>query len=130
LVKVLIMEDEINIAFVLKTFLTEVGYDVIVAEDGIKGLKLLQTGLLPDIILLDLNMPGMSGRAVAERLYLDDRLAKVPVVIVSGSSPASLDFPSKDIYDAYIAKPFELSDVLEIVQKLTDFNHQKGIVHL
>ncbi|WP_028308710.1 response regulator [Desulfitibacter alkalitolerans] len=130
MVKVLIMEDEINIAFVLKTFLTEVGYDVIVAEDGIKGLKLLQTGLLPDIILLDLNMPGMSGRAVAERLYLDDRLAKVPVVIVSGSSPASLDFPSKDIYDAYIAKPFELSDVLEIVQKLTDFNHQKGIVHL
>ncbi|MBS3968470.1 MAG: response regulator [Clostridia bacterium] len=125
MVKILIMEDEINIAFVLKTFLTEVGYDVTIAENGVNGLKLLQSSPLPDIILLDLNMPGMSGRAVAERLYLDDRLTKVPVVIVSGSSPASSDFPPEEIYDAYIAKPFELSEVLEVVERFTDLNRQK-----
>lgn len=126
MVRVLIMEDEINIAFVLKTFLTEFGYEVAVAENGIKGLKLLQSGSLPDIILLDLNMPGMSGHAVAERLYLDDRLTKIPVVIVSGSSPSSPDFPPKEIYDGYIAKPFELLEVLEVVKRFTELKRQRG----
>jgi len=123
--KILVIEDEINISFVLKTFLNEEGYEVVVAENGTKGLSLLQTQLLPDVILLDLKMPGMKGRVVAETIKANERLKRIPIVIISGSFSNSKDFPPKDAYNAYITKPFELLEVLEVIKKLT--NHRKNI---
>ena len=62
--------------------LTEVGYSVVEAASGEEGLRLVAE-LKPDVILLDLNMPGMDGFSVLERLKQNGDTATIPVVIVT-----------------------------------------------
>ncbi len=121
--KILIVEDEFNIAYILKTFLNDEGYEVYLAENGSKGLSLLQTEPLPDVILLDLKMPGIKGRVVAETIKSDEKLKRIPIIIISGSFLNSEEFPPKETYNAYIGKPFELMEVLEVIKRLTNDSH-------
>jgi len=58
-------------------------------------------------------MPGMSGRALIETMRSQPRLRDIPVVIISGSIPDQNDFPSKDCYKTFIAKPFDLDEVIK-----------------
>jgi len=122
LAKILVIEDNENIRFLFEEFLTYAGHDVRLAENGIKGLEILQTNPLPDIILLDLIMPNMDGSTVAKNISADERLSKIPIVIISGSTDAFKKPLPNNIYCAYITKPFDLDDVLETIDKFT--NHK------
>jgi CheY-like chemotaxis protein len=117
--RVLIMEDEPNIAFVLKIAMSEEGHEVRTCQDGLCGLQQLENGPLPDIVLVDLCMPRVSGRAVVETMHKNQKFQEIPVVIMSGSIPDSRSFPPADSYRTLITKPFDLFKVLEIVNELT-----------
>ncbi|MDD4239454.1 MAG: response regulator [Desulfotomaculaceae bacterium] len=117
--RVLIMEDEPNIAFVLKIAMSEEGHEVKTCQDGLSGLQQLEKGPIPDIVLVDLCMPRVSGRTVVESMHKNQRFKEIPVVIISGSIPDSRNFPPANSYRTLISKPFDLFKVLETVNELT-----------
>ncbi|HUW50645.1 MAG TPA: response regulator [Sulfuricella sp.] len=99
-----------------------------VANDGLEAMKMLRQEApygnlpLPDLVLLDLNMPKMDGREVLRQIKFDDRLKHIPVVILTTSAA------EKDIAQAYgmhancyITKPVELEEFMEIVKSIEGF---------
>ena len=79
---ILIIEDDKFLREMIAKRLQEEGYNVSMAVDGEEGIKKIQ-GEKPDLILLDLILPGIDGFEVLERMRKDSELAKIPVVILS-----------------------------------------------
>lgn len=117
--RVLIIEDEPAIALVLQELLTDEGHEVTTALDGLAGLERLRHEPTPGIVLVDLFMPGMSGRDVVQSMRADEQLNAVPVVIITGAVPDPRDFPPEGSYQALLPKPFDLEDVIEKVKNLS-----------
>ena len=80
--RILIVEDEQKIADTLKLGLTEQGYGVEVAYDGLIGWKMMQNQSF-DIVILDINLPGMNGYDVLEALRNQPVMQDVPVIVIS-----------------------------------------------
>lgn len=117
--RVLIVEDEPAIAMVLTELLADEGYDVISELDGLSGLNRIREEPRPDVVLIDLFMPRLSGREVLERMRSDPEIAAIPVMLITGAVPDENDFPPKGSYQAMLSKPFDLQDVLNHVRELT-----------
>jgi CheY-like chemotaxis protein len=111
---VMVIEDDEGIRAALAQALIEEGYLVITAENGRQGLDQLRSGPLPGLILLDLMMPVMDGRAFLEVRAGDPRLADVPVVVVTADTRATHHSSSLDA-QAILAKPLSLQTLLETV---------------
>ncbi len=114
--KILIIDDErSNITYLMS--LLKHDYKLIAALDGLKGLEMAAGvggggGSAPDLILLDVMMPGMDGYQVCERLKSDDRTRNIPVIFVTAASDANDETRGFDLGAAdYIAKPFHPSVV-------------------
>lgn len=120
MVRVLIIEDEPEISMILEEVLTEEGYEVTAISDGISGLKHLRDYPHPGIVLIDLFIPGISGKGVIEAMRKDPELMEIPVVIMTGAVPSLRDFPDDVNYQALLSKPFDLAEVIRIVHRLTD----------
>lgn len=116
--KILIIEDEEILANLLKNKLQEKGYEVILAEDGEKGLARIKKGGL-DLIVLDIVMPKMGGFEVLEEMQKDEELKKNSVIIISNSGQPveisrAIDLGVKD----YLIKTqFDPKEVIEKVIK-------------
>lgn len=82
--KILIIEDEEIILSLLEKKLSREGYEVSSAGDGQEGLKMMRE-LSPDLILLDIIMPRMGGFEVMEEMQKDEKLKKIPIIVVSNS---------------------------------------------
>ncbi len=110
--RVLIIDDEPAVLMVLREIFNDEGYDVNTAPNGLAGLKLLEQGPLPEIILIDLLMPGMGGRDFVMTLRSKLGLVKIPVILITGTIPNPEDFPPQGSYQDIICKPFEIEDVI------------------
>jgi len=76
----------------------------------------------PDLILLDLGLPGKDGRQVLAEIKVDDRLRSIPVVIMTASTDQQDMLVSEDLHvEAYLVKPVELTKFLDLVTKLKHF---------
>jgi two-component system phosphate regulon response regulator PhoB len=105
---ILIVEDEADIAEVITFNLTREGYKVITAADGQKGLMLAQSKL-PDVVLLDLMLPGMGGLDVCRALKKDQKTSRISIIIVSAKGEESDVVTGLEMgADDYIAKPFSI----------------------
>jgi CheY-like chemotaxis protein len=111
----------------LKIALSDEGHEVTTAFDGLSGLEQLSRSPLPEVVFVDLNMPGLSGRAVVEIMHDTPGLKDIPVVILSGSIPDSPDFPPDETYNALITKPFDLYDVIETTSYFTSACGMAGL---
>lgn len=122
---ILLIDDNLNNLKVLQLGLSRNGYDVFSASSGAAALEFIQT-TLPNIILLDVVMPGMNGFEVCSRLKAAPRTCDIPVIFVS-----SLDDMIDRVHGLeiggvdYIAKPFELQDVLARVRIHLTLQQQK-----
>src|SRR5260370_5464608 len=83
--RILIIEDERDLTQVLTYNLQKEGYDTTVAHDGQEGLRKAQT-LLPDLIILDLMLPALSGTEVLRELKAGERTREIPVIILTAKS--------------------------------------------
>lgn len=121
--KILIMEDEKVLSELLERKLKEDGYDVSLVENGNAGLEFLQTQI-PDLVLLDIIMPGKDGFEVMEAMNANEAtsLKKIPVVIVSNSGqPVEIDKAlALGVRDYLIKAKFDPQEVLEKVHKQLD----------
>jgi CheY-like chemotaxis protein len=117
--RILIIDDELAIAMVLKELLSDEGYEIIVASNGVTGLQILETEPPPEIILMDLLMPGMGGREIVNVIRAKPDLAKIPIILLTGAMPNISDFPPEGSYQDIINKPFEIEDVISKINFLS-----------
>ncbi|WP_242339575.1 MULTISPECIES: response regulator [unclassified Anaeromyxobacter] len=110
---VLVVEDDPDIREALAEALGGEGYDVALAENGQDALDVLRDCPRPDVILLDLLMPVMSGWQFRQEQLADPALAGIPVVVVSASPPGDAQ------PDRYLPKPFSIDDLLSTVAELS-----------
>lgn len=125
--KILILDDEQDIQTYLSTLLEDNGYATEIAENGEVGMEKAKAGK-PDLITLDISMPGKSGVKFYRELKADPELAGIPVVIVTGVTGyggASDDFKKfistrKQVPapDAFMPKPIEAAELLKKVAEL------------
>ncbi|HOP74306.1 MAG TPA: response regulator [Bacillota bacterium] len=117
--KVLIIDDEPDITTVLQAALEMEGHQVQTANSGMYGLVLLEEGFQPDVVLLDLNMPGMGGTVFLEEA--DSRgYGRFPVIWLTGAVSGSSDMICDGRYQRVIAKPFDLIALLETVDQMLE----------
>ena len=108
--KILLVEDEQKIADALKMGLTENGYDVETAYDGNIGWKLFEQCSF-DLIILDINLPGITGYELCKRIR--SRNAQVPVIMLTALNSLNDKIEGYDAgADDYIIKPFEFKELL------------------
>lgn len=127
LARIIVADDEKNIAMVLEAVLVQDGHIVDKVHDGRAALELMRSGPeTPDLVLLDLSMPFMDGKAVVESMRADARLRHIPVVIITGSTLNGQGFPAAESYQALITKPFDLAQVLDCARNLLGRNRTRA----
>jgi two-component system, OmpR family, alkaline phosphatase synthesis response regulator PhoP len=116
--KVLIVEDEKILYNLLKDKLEEVGYQVVIAVDGVEGLEKIKTEK-PDLILLDIIMPRKNGLELLEDVQKDKGLKEIPVIIISNSGqPVEIEKARELGADDWLIKTeFDPNEVIEKVKK-------------
>ncbi len=116
---ILIVEDDVFLADLYKTKFTLEGFKVLAAYDGEKGLELAKKSV-PDVILLDLVLPKMSGFDVLREIKLDKKVRDVPVILLTNLSQKSdVEKGLKLGADDYLIKAhFMPSEVVEKIKKL------------
>ena len=124
--KILIIDDDRELSLALSVRLKAADYDVDVAGDGESGLQKLAAGAdhwthRPDIVLLDVRMPGIDGLEVIRQMKRDPRLADIPVIFLSAGAQetvkrAALNAGGK----LFLEKPFEARALLEAIRRVLE----------
>ena len=110
--KVLIIDDEINIIELLKMNLKKHGYDVIYALNGEDGMP-LAIEHKPDVILLDLMLPGIDGFEICRRIKMEKEIARIPIIMLTAKSEETDKVIGLGIgADDYITKPFGIRELI------------------
>ena len=108
---VLVIEDDADCREALVRSLEHAGYEVIAAVDGSAGLQLLQWGIVPCVVLLDLMMPVMDGWTFRRRQLADPAVAAIPVIVISADSRATELATSPGVL-AVLLKPIDVDALL------------------
>jgi DNA-binding response OmpR family regulator len=110
--KILIVDDEVDFLRAIEGHLSAAGFDVICAENGLEG-EMKAGRDLPQLVLLDLRIPGMDGLTLCDRLKHSPATSAIPVIMMTGLSSelgrsTALETGAND----YLLKPFQFSELL------------------
>lgn len=111
----LIIEDERDIAALFRHVLDVAGYRTEIVMNGRDAVKRLDS-LRPDIVLLDLNLPGVPGAKILEKMRADQSLMSVPVVVITAYAEAAVSLPVEP--DLVLLKPVNLDQLSNLIQRL------------
>lgn len=110
--RILIIEDEVNIIELLRYNLEENGYVVEFATDGLKGLECVKT-FQPQLILLDLMLPGLDGIEVCKKIKQSELSEQIPIIMLTAKSTETDKVLGLEIgADDYLTKPFSIRELL------------------
>lgn len=124
--KVLVIDDESEIRHITRKLLESAGHEVIEAEDGEEGLQILEEER-PDVILLDIMLPGIDGWEVCKRIKSKDELEEIPIAIFTVKDGDEDVFNSlRCNADLHITKPFENELLLDAVNALLENRAQRS----
>lgn len=112
MVKVLVVDDESNMRFLIRMILESAGYEVAEAAHGGHALERVKDSRV-DLVVTDLMMPVMTGRELVDRLRADPRTASIPIVVISANSRTVATAA-----DVVLGKPFEPFALLEAANSL------------
>ncbi|MFD5039031.1 response regulator [Streptomyces sp. NPDC058378] len=117
--RVLVVDDNKVIRQLIRVNLELEGFEVVTAADGVECLDLVHE-VRPDVITLDVVMPRLDGVQTAARLRADPRTGHLPVAVISACTPYEVDSGVAAGVDAFLAKPFEPSELVRLVRQLVD----------
>jgi two-component system phosphate regulon response regulator PhoB len=116
--RILIVEDEPGLTQSLSWYFNREGYETVVARDGPDGLRKAQSAL-PDVVLLDLMLPGMSGLDVCRELRAGERTREIPIIMITAKSEETDQVVGYSLgADDYVPKPFSNKVLLHKVKAL------------
>ena len=117
--KVLVVDDEHNVAEVIGGMLTNLGYEVTIAESGKKAISLYKKILDFDVVILDMNMPVMGGKETYAKLLALD--PDVRIIISTGYSSKGLEFSDAgESAKAFLQKPYQLEELSRTMRDVLD----------
>jgi DNA-binding response OmpR family regulator len=111
---ILIVEDDANLRSLYRAALTRAGYAVVAVEDGVDALRHIERGVVPDVLLLDLELPRLAGRDLHRELQSHSETRGIPVIVVSGTDTGNLDHAA---FACVLKKPVDVDDVISAVEK-------------
>jgi DNA-binding response OmpR family regulator len=112
---ILIVDDDRDLAIILCMLLNLVGFDVVVAYNGYEALAIARTGK-PDVLILDIGLPGLDGQEFARQFRSDDRLKTVLIIAHSAYSPDTAPGRSHEgIFDHHLVKPVDFETLLPLL---------------
>jgi len=118
--KILIVEDDKNIVMALNVRLRAAGYQVIIAFDAVMALGMALKHR-PDLVLLDISMPGGNGFMVAERLQNSTLTAGVPMMFLTASKQPGFKERAQELGAVgFFEKPYEAQELLDAIAKVLD----------
>ncbi|GAA0708829.1 response regulator [Dokdonella soli] len=118
--RVLVVDDSPTIVAMLRKLLQQNGFITFEAGDAEQGVVLARTER-PDLIFLDIVLPGMNGFAALRMLRHDPRTADIPIIMISGNAQATEQFYAQRIgADDFMKKPFTREDVFARIERLLD----------
>ncbi|MCH7813431.1 MAG: response regulator [Planctomycetes bacterium] len=116
--KILLVDDEEKLTFVLSAHLHACGYEVSVAHDGAEGLA-LASSFEPDVIVMDIGMPVMDGVEATRRLKQNPETEHIPVILLTGKARTEdLVIGLEAGAQEYVAKPFEVAELLARIRTM------------
>lgn len=119
--KILVIEDDPIILFLIRQTLQREGYEVVTATNGSEGLRLVYE-IQPQLVVLDITMPGLNGHQVCHYLRSEASTKDLPIIMVTAlSRPADPRRGFELGADDYLPKPFQLAELVTRVQSLLFF---------
>ena len=119
--KILVADDEQEIRNLLDHFLKGQGYEVVLASDGNQALKIAAEEN-PQVIILDIKMPGLDGLEVCKRLKEKEQTKLIPVIVITGfedNKMAALNMGADD----FVNKPFDMAEISSRVKSALRIRH-------
>jgi two-component system, chemotaxis family, chemotaxis protein CheY len=118
--KILLADDSVTAQNMGRKILADAGYEVITVNNGSAALKRIAE-IKPDVIVLDVYMPGYSGLEVCQRLKESNDTARIPILLTVGKlEPFKPEEARRVRAEGFIVKPFEASELLSVLTKLED----------
>jgi two-component system, OmpR family, alkaline phosphatase synthesis response regulator PhoP len=129
---ILVIDDERDLIDLVRYNLEKEGYDVIAATDGQSGLE-VATKHAPDLVVLDLMMPGIDGLQICQRLRADPRTARMPIIMLTAKATEADRIVGLELgADDYITKPFSPREVVArvkaILRRIANQHEQPAVV--
>ncbi len=116
---ILTIDDSRTMRDMLKLALDDAGYRVVQAEDGLSGLAALEAHA-PDVVITDINMPGLDGFGVIERVRANPRHKGLPVlVLTTESAPEKKQRAREAGATGWIVKPFDPAKLVDVVRRVS-----------
>jgi two-component system, cell cycle sensor histidine kinase and response regulator CckA len=117
--QILIVDDEKDVASVIGGMLENLGYHITIVDSGRKAINLFKKKKRFDVVILDLNMPKMSGKETFEKLKKIN--PKIPVIISTGYSDRDMDVSKwRDAVNAFLQKPYPIEELSEAIRLIMD----------
>ncbi len=115
---ILVVDDTNTVRSLARFALCKAGYEILEAEDGLKGLEVLKKNVV-HLILLDLNMPNMGGFEMVEKIKMDIELKNIPIFMLTADhSPECVQQGKQLGVMAWIIKPFVPDKLVDAVNKV------------
>lgn len=111
MVKILAIDDDERITLIIEDFLKNLGYGIITKNDGGEGLTAFNKGGDIDIVITDINMPGIGGNEVARRIR-NSRKRKTPIIALTGALENNIE---KNLFNTVLKKPVKLETLLTAI---------------
>ncbi|MCG2767953.1 MAG: response regulator [Anaerolineae bacterium] len=116
--KILIADDEPDVVGMLTMRLRAHGYEVVTACDGIQAIVYAKREM-PDLILLDIKMPGRDGYFVLESLRMSAKTALIPIIFLSALPPGDVEKKATELgAEGYFTKPYESEEIITAIREM------------
>ena len=109
--RILIVDDASVIRDLIKSFYDGYGFELIEAANGLEAVA-IASACIPDLILLDIEMPGMNGYEVAATLKNDKAVKDIPILVITGLELKEVTERTSGMCDGYLSKPFQKADLI------------------
>ncbi|MBT3392403.1 MAG: response regulator [Elusimicrobiaceae bacterium] len=115
--KILIVEDEFQIIKLITAILSQKGYEIDYCENGRDAIAKMQD-FKPDLVLMDIMLPGIDGKTLAKQMLSIRDLASIPVIIISSLKDANTLFSDSQQVRGVVSKPFKQQTLVDAVEKV------------
>jgi DNA-binding response OmpR family regulator len=123
--KVLVIDDDPSTVTVVRYHLENAGFDGIYASDAEEGWRLLVTDV-PDVVVVDIRLPGEDGWSFLKRMRSDGRFSSIPAVVLSGIEQDGADEQARSLGAEFLSKPFAATALLTRIRGLADDSEPVG----